>query len=122
MLISDWSSDVCSSDLSEADARRGETARLRLTQRIAVTHSLLTAATSESALAPTPLADLRAWWDSSIAWVNHHWLQIGIAVAAGLVIYALLSLLPTFPLNRPPAAPGTFPLTPLTPPLLPTTQ
>src|SRR3546814_4650847 len=94
--------------LSEADARRGEIARLRLTQRIAVTHSLLTAATSESALAPTPLADLRAWWDSSIAWVNHHWLQIGIAVAAGLVIYALLSLLRTFALKRAQAAPGQF--------------
>ena len=38
-----------------------------------------------------PIADLRDWWDSSVAWVNSHWLQIGIAIAAGLAIYFLLS-------------------------------
>ena len=59
---------------------------------IAVTQSLSTAAAPETASAPTPIADLRDWWDSSVAWVNSHWLQIGIAIAAGLIIYFLLSV------------------------------
>src|SRR5690606_18279299 len=64
-------------DLSGAGARCGEAAPFRLTRMIAVTLSLLTAAMSapKNASAPTPIADLRAWWDSSIAWVNSHWLQ-----------------------------------------------
>jgi len=80
---------------------------------IAVTLSLLTAATAapQNASAPTPIADLRDWWDSSVAWVNSHWLQIGIAIAAGLLVYVLLSLLRTLALKRAQAAPGQFTLT-----------
>ena len=32
-----------------------------------------------------PAAQIRAWWTSSVAWVDTHWLQIGVAVAAGLL-------------------------------------
>lgn len=78
---------------------------------IAVTQSLSTAAAPDNASAPTPIADLRDWWDSSVAWVNSHWLQIGIAIAAGLIIYFLLSLLRTLALKRAQAAPGQFTLT-----------
>src|SRR3546814_1985424 len=80
---------------------------------IAVTLSLLTAAPAapKNASAPTPIADLHDWWDGSVAWVNSHWLQIGIAVAAGLLIYFLLSLLRTLALKRAQAAPGLFTLT-----------
>src|SRR3546814_13560082 len=80
---------------------------------IAVTLSLLTAAPAapKNASAPTPIADLHDWWDGSVAWVNSHWLQTGIAVAAGLLIYFLLSLLHTLPLQRAQAAPGHFTLT-----------
>ena len=28
-----------------------------------------------------PAAQIRAWWTSSVAWVDTHWLQIGIAMA-----------------------------------------
>ena len=58
-----------------------------------------------------PFADLRDMWNGSIAWVNSHWLQIAIAIGAGLVIYALLSLVRTFALKRAQAAPGQFTLT-----------
>src|SRR3546814_4266097 len=80
---------------------------------IAVTLSRLTAAPAapKNASAPTPIADLHDWWDGSVAWVNSHWLQIGIAVAAGLLIYFLLSLLRTLALKRAQAAPGHFTLT-----------
>ncbi|PZQ23695.1 MAG: mechanosensitive ion channel protein MscS [Sphingopyxis macrogoltabida] len=61
--------------------------------------------------AGNPLDDLRYWWDSSIAWVDSHWLQIGIAIAAGLAIYFALSLVRTFALKRAQAAPGQFTLT-----------
>lgn len=58
-----------------------------------------------------PLADLRAWWDSSVAWAESHWLQIGIAVGVGLLIYFLLSMIRTFALKRAQSAPGQFTLT-----------
>lgn len=58
-----------------------------------------------------PLADMRDWWDSSVAWVNSHWLEIGIAVALGLVIYVLLSMIRRIALRRAQAAPGEFTLT-----------
>ena len=61
--------------------------------------------------AGNPLDDLRYWWDSSIAWVDSHWLQIGIAIAAGLAIYFALSLVRTFALKRAQSAPGQFTLT-----------
>src|SRR3546814_6016129 len=61
MRISDWSSDVCSSDL--------------------------------------------------IAWVNSHWLQIGIAVGVGLVIYILLSLARRFALKLAQSADGDMSFT-----------
>lgn len=58
-----------------------------------------------------PLADMRAWWDGSVAWVDSHWLQIGIAIAAGLAIYFLLSMIRGFALKRAQSAPGEFTLT-----------
>ncbi|MGH6651509.1 MAG: mechanosensitive ion channel family protein [Sphingopyxis sp.] len=80
-----------------------------------MTFSILaaTTATAKPAAATTnnPLDDLRYWWDASIAWVNSHWLQIGIAIGVGLLIYALLSLLRTFALKRAQSAPGEFTLT-----------
>ncbi|MGV3731325.1 MAG: mechanosensitive ion channel family protein [Sphingopyxis sp.] len=54
---------------------------------------------------------MRAWWDSSVAWVNSHWLEIGIAVALGLAIYFLLSMIRGFALKRAQSAPGEFTLT-----------
>lgn len=68
-------------------------------------------APAKAPAAPTPLADLRYWWDASVVWVNNHWLQIGIAIGAGLIIYILLSLLRTFALKRAQSAPGQFTLT-----------
>lgn len=70
-----------------------------------MTFSLLTAAKSAATKAApattnNPLDDLRYWWDASIAWVNTHWLQIGVAVAAGLLIYFLLSLARRFALKH----------------------
>lgn len=84
-----------------------------------MTFSLLTAAASAAAktapatrtAATNPLDDLRYWWDASLAWVNSHWLQIGIAVGAGLIIYFLLSMLRGFALRRAQSAPGQFTLT-----------
>jgi len=61
--------------------------------------------------ANNPIDDLRYWWDASLGWIQSHWLQIGIAIAAGLIIYALLSLVRTFALKRAQAAPGQFTLT-----------
>ena len=40
-----------------------------------------------AAVASDPAAQLRQWWDSSVHWVDTHWLQIGIAVAAGLILW-----------------------------------
>ncbi|MBB6427551.1 mechanosensitive ion channel family protein [Sphingopyxis sp. JAI128] len=84
-----------------------------------MTFSILTAATTAAAKAPAvkspsrgnPLEDLRLWWDASVAWVNSHWLQIGIAVGAGLLIYLFLSMVRSFALKRAQSAPGQFTLT-----------
>lgn len=84
-----------------------------------MTFSILAAATTAAAktapakraAATNPLEDLRIWWDASVAWVNSHWLQIGIAVAAGLAIYFLLSMIRGFALKRAQSAPGEFTLT-----------
>jgi len=83
-----------------------------------LTFSILAAATAAAkpastrpAAATNPIEDIRLWWDSSIAWVNSHWLQIGIAIAAGLAIYFLLSMLRGFALKRAQATPGEFTLT-----------
>lgn len=72
-----------------------------------MTFSLMTAAKSAATKAApatdaggSPLDDLRYWWDASVAWVNSHWLQIGIAVGAGLLIYFLLSLARRFALKH----------------------
>lgn len=61
--------------------------------------------------ATNPLEDVRIWWDASVAWVNSHWLQIGIAFAAGLAIYFLLSMVRGFALKRAQSAPGEFTMT-----------
>ncbi len=52
-----------------------------------MTFSMFAAATSAAPktaparAAPTnPLDDLQRWWDMSVAWVDSHWLQIGIAM------------------------------------------
>lgn len=83
-----------------------------------MTFSILAAATAAAkpastrpAAATNPIEDIRAWWDSSVAWVDSHWLQIGIAIAAGLAIYFLLSMLRGFALKRAQATPGEFTLT-----------
>lgn len=83
-----------------------------------MTFSILAAATAAAKPASTkpapatnPIEDMRLWWDSSVAWVNSHWLQIGIAIAAGLAIYFILSMLRGFALKRAQATPGEFTLT-----------
>ena len=87
-----------------------------------MTLSFLTAATTTSpkaaaeqaraaAATTSPLADLRAYWDTSVAWVNSHWLQIGIAIGAGLLIYFLLSLARSFALKHSQSATGDYTIT-----------
>lgn len=78
-----------------------------------MTFSLFAAAASvpKTAAPANPLDDLNSWWNSSAAWVNGHWLQIGIAVGAGLIIYFLLSLLRSLALKRAQSAPGHYTLT-----------
>ncbi|MBD3734059.1 MAG: mechanosensitive ion channel [Sphingopyxis sp.] len=68
-------------------------------------------ATRAPAAATNPLEDLRHYWDISAAWVNSHWLQIGIAVGAGLLIYFLLSMVRTFALKHAQSAEGELTLT-----------
>jgi small-conductance mechanosensitive channel len=84
-----------------------------------VTFSILAAATdaaaktapAKSAATTSPLADLNDWWDASVAWVNSHWLQIGIAIGAGLAIYFILSMIRSFALKHAQAAEGELTLT-----------
>lgn len=83
-----------------------------------MTFSLLAAATTAApktapakAAATNPLEDLQRYWDLSIAWVNSHWLQIGIAIGAGLAIYFLLSMIRTFALKHAQSAEGEMTLT-----------
>jgi small-conductance mechanosensitive channel len=62
--------------------------------------------------APTnPAEDLQRYWDLSIGWVNSHWLQIGIAIGAGLLIYFVLSMVRTFALKHAQSAEGEMTLT-----------
>ena len=79
-----------------------------------MTFSLLTAA-AKAAPAPrtasNPIEDLRYWWEASIDWINTHWLQIGIAIGAGLIIYFLLSMLRGFALRHAQSADGEFTIT-----------
>ena len=79
-----------------------------------MTFSLLTAA-AKAAPAPrtasNPIEDLRYWWEASIDWINTHWLQIGIAIGAGLIIYFLLSMLRGFALRQAQSADGEFTIT-----------
>ncbi len=63
------------------------------------------------AAATNPIADLRHWGTGAVAWVESHWMQIGIAIAAGLAIYAILALLRRFALKRAQAAPDGYTLT-----------
>lgn len=58
-----------------------------------------TAAARPAAPATDPLGDLRHYGDASVAWVNSHWLQIGIAIGVGLAIYALLTMARRFALK-----------------------
>jgi len=81
-----------------------------------MTFSRLTAAQASPAQpaagnAANPLTDLQHYWDVSLAWVNSHWLQIGIAIGAGLLIYFLLSMVRTFALKHAETAGGDYTLT-----------
>ncbi|MBJ7500734.1 MAG: mechanosensitive ion channel [Sphingopyxis sp.] len=83
-----------------------------------MTFSLLAAATTAApkaappkAAATNPLDDLQRYWDMSVAWVNSHWLQIGIAIAIGLLIYFILSMARTFALKHAQSAEGDMTLT-----------
>ena len=80
--------------------------------------SILAAATAAAkttapakAAATNPLDDLQRYWDMSVAWVNSHWLQIGIAVGAGLLIYFVLSMARSFALKHAQSAEGELTLT-----------
>jgi len=83
-----------------------------------VTFSLLAAATTAvpktapaRAAATNPLDDLQRYWDMSIAWINSHWLQIGIAIGAGLLIYFVLSMARNFALKHAQSAEGEMTMT-----------
>ena len=83
-----------------------------------MTFSLLAAATAAAPKAPpaktaaaNPIDDLRSWWDASVAWVDSHWLQIGIAIGVGLLIYFLLSMPRRFALRHAQSAEGDLSLT-----------
>ncbi|WP_293642977.1 mechanosensitive ion channel family protein [Sphingopyxis sp. RIFCSPHIGHO2_12_FULL_65_19] len=83
-----------------------------------MTFSLLAAATAAAPKAPpaktaaaNPIDDLRSWWDASVAWVDSHWLQIGIAIGVGLLIYFLLSMTRRFALRHAQSAEGDLSLT-----------
>ena len=80
--------------------------------------SILAAATTAApkaapakAAAANPLDDLQRYWDLSVAWVNSHWLQIGIAIGAGLLIYFVLSMVRSFALKHAQSAEGEMTLT-----------
>ncbi|KGB52271.1 MscS Mechanosensitive ion channel precursor [Sphingopyxis sp. LC81] len=80
--------------------------------------SILAAATTAApkaapakAAATDPLADLQRTWDMSLAWVEIHWLQIGIAIGVGLLIYFLLSMARRFALKYARSAEGDLSLT-----------
>lgn len=77
----------------------------------AATDAVTKAAPAQRAVTTSPLEDLRHYWDTSIAWVNSHWLQIGIAIGAGLLIYFLLSLLRRFALKHAMSAEGEMTFT-----------
>lgn len=83
-----------------------------------MTFSLLAAATTAApkaapakAAATDPLADLQRYWDMSVAWVNSHWLQIGIAIGAGFLIYFVLSMIRRFALKHAQSAEGEMTMT-----------
>lgn len=79
-----------------------------------MTFSILAAAKTapaKRAAAANPLDDLQRYWDMSVAWVNSHWLQIGIAIAAGLLIYFVLSMVRRFALKHAQSAAGELTLT-----------
>ncbi|HJS10121.1 mechanosensitive ion channel family protein [Sphingopyxis sp.] len=63
------------------------------------------------AAAADPLADLQRYWDMSLAWVESHWLQIGIAIGVGLLIYFVLSMARGFALKHAQSAEGEMTLT-----------
>jgi len=83
-----------------------------------VTFSILAAAITATpkaapakAVATNPLNDLQRYWDMSVAWVESHWLQIGIAIGVGLAIYFLLSMVRRFALKYAQSAEGDLSLT-----------
>lgn len=83
-----------------------------------MTFSLFAAATTTApkaapakAAATNPIDDLQRYWDLSVAWVNSHWLQIGIAIAIGLLIYFILSMVRSFALKHAQSAEGEMTLT-----------
>jgi small-conductance mechanosensitive channel len=83
-----------------------------------VNFSILAAATTAApkaapakAATTDPLADLQRYWDMSLAWVESHWLQIGIAIGVGLAIYFLLSMVRRFALKYAKSAEGDLSLT-----------
>lgn len=83
-----------------------------------MTFSLLAAATTAvpktapaKAATTNPLDDLQRYWDMSIAWINSHWLQIGIAIGAGLLIYFVLSMARNFALKHAQSAEGEMTMT-----------
>ena len=83
-----------------------------------MTFSPLAAATTAApkaapakATATNPLDDLQRYWDLAADWVNSHWLQIGVAIGAGLLIYFLLSIVRTFALRHAQSAESEMTLT-----------
>ncbi|MGN6690669.1 MAG: mechanosensitive ion channel family protein [Sphingopyxis sp.] len=77
----------------------------------AATDAATKAAPAQRVATTSPLEDLNQYWDTSIAWVDRHWLQIGIAIGAGLLIYFLLSMLRRLALKHAQSAEGEMTFT-----------
>jgi small-conductance mechanosensitive channel len=59
----------------------------------------------------SPAEQFEFWWNSSLQWIDDHWLQIGIAIGAGLLIYFTLSFILNFALKRADKIPSEYAIT-----------
>lgn len=74
-----------------------------------------TAASTVAPILPKPRTDpatqFHFWWDSSWQWADDNMMKIAIALGAGLLIYAILSLILTFSLKRAEKVQGEYAIT-----------
>ncbi len=60
---------------------------------------------------PSAQQQLNLWWEGSRVWIESHWLQVGIAIAAGIAIYFILAMLRRWAMRRAAKAHGDLTLT-----------